>query len=204
MENNNVTERKSNKTLIVVGIVLLIIIVVCAITSCVKHDVVQVDDSIKDKITYFSIQFNSYPYETKVEYDFVNKKKTVIYYKSGSWTPNDEEVSYNRFDELREYLVNTVFTNKDNTDNYSFKNGYCVVYAVPEADYIMKVGFDDKGLIQAPNKYWYAYVSENDGKAYWTMGGYDRPSYWKEFLKVLEIDNSILKDVKFDFDKMKY
>ena len=80
---------------------------------------------LKKLIKNFSIRFSSSPYNTDVEYDFTNKTKTIIHYTSGTWLHTDEVVEYDKFDELLDYLCDTVFTNTDNWNKVDQYTSIC-------------------------------------------------------------------------------
>jgi len=126
-------------------------------------------------------------YGTDIEYDFINKTKTVINYTSGTWNNNKEAVEYDRFDELFDYLYNTVFPNNEDLKDSS-TNNYGVVYAQPKSEFDMYVEFNTVEKVPSFSNDWYSYQNSKTGLASWTLNAYKYPSYWNKFVKLLEID----------------
>lgn len=156
-------------------------------------------------IKTFTIRFSSQPYDTEVEYDFVNKTKTIIHYTSDTWNHTDEIVEYNKFDKLFDYLYNTVFSNTDNLKYSSSGNYEGVDLVVSEPYFNMYVDFNTSEELPSFNNNWYSYINSKTDLASWGLNGYKLPSYWKDLLKILEIDKSILSNgTSYDFNKSNY
>ncbi len=214
-ENNENTSQKNDtkgiKLGTVVGICVIVAVVILAVIFGLRKvrteepvitengdgdGEIEVDfdkEGLKDLISTFEIQFNSYPLDTSVKYDFENETKTIIHYTSAAWDSEEEEVEYDRFDELFDYLYTTVFPNEDYL-KYSSLFNFGVSYAMPEPYYDMYVHFNSMDQIPTMSSNWFSYNNTKTGYAGWGLNGYKLPSYWKELLKILEIDKSIFSD----------
>lgn len=158
---------------------------------------------LKNKIKTFKIRFASNPHDTDVEYDFKNKTKTIIHYTSSQWDHTDEIIKYERFDELFNYLYNSVFPNNDKLA--SSKGTYGAVYAASKPYFDMYVDFNTQEEVPVLSNNWHSYKNAKTNLAGWTLNGSKLPSYWKELLNILEIDSSILSDgTTYDFNKSIY
>lgn len=155
---------------------------------------------MKKSINTFTIRFSSEPYDTEVKYDFVNKTKTIIHYTSGTWKHTDEIVEYNKFDKLFDYLYDTVLSNKENLAN---NRGEMDTGAKPYFD--MYIDFNTSEEVPSVNDNWYSYINAKTNLASLGLNGYKLPSYWKELLKILEIDKNILSEgTSYNFNKSEY
>ena len=163
-----------------------------------------IKEVFRDQLDKFTIKFSSNPYKTEVEYDFKNKTKTIKHYTSGSGEHTDEIVAYSRFDELFDYLYDKVFPNNENIKKKSINSDINAAMAT-EPYYNMYVDFNTSRKISTLNSNWISDINYNTKLATWVLNGDILPSYWKELLNKLEINESILSEgVTYNFNESIY
>ena len=157
---------------------------------------------LKRKIETFSIEFEYV--SKKVEYNFIEKTKVI---SNSNLNSSKTYVAYNRFDELFDFLYDNFFQNKEDLTWGNNENTYGKVYADPQAVYYLTVQFNTDEIVPAYSfdkfggKWWY---NDKTEKPAWYLQGYKFPSYWDEFINILEIDESIFDgDKKFDLHDSK-
>lgn len=181
--------------LIICGIIILIVALffgIRVITSNNANNIggngesnnISNKEEIKKNITKFTLRVQDGQYDKDIEFNFVNKTKTIIKYTSESWEHTDEIVSYSKFDKLFEYLYNTVFQNTENiinTSNSSKETGMKPLYS-------MFVAFNTTSEVKTLSSNWHSYINSVSNKAGWTLNGDRYPSYWNELKQIMEIE----------------
>lgn len=186
---------KNIKIIIIVGLLVVIGLLVFLFTKKdnsikIPNDEPKIEEKklskeeLKSMIEEFEVEFNSYPYNTSIKYNFIDKTKIIDIKNS-----NPVSVEYNRFDELFDYLYNNAFTKLEkgihsNSSNNNSETGQ-------QPNYEFRVSFETSNDVPSYVTDWHPYVNKINNKAYWVLTGYNFPSYFDDLLKVLEIDDSI-------------
>ena len=155
-------------------------------------------EELKDISQTFFIQFtSSNPSLIRVEYDFKAQTKIIKYYYNNSVLP--QEIPYSRFDELFDFLYETVLQDT-NPQSYSLLNNFGSVYAGQEPYYDMFLNFNISKKLPTYSSNWFSSYDYTTNTSSWILNGFQFPVYWNEFLEILEIDESILGEgITYDF-----